>query len=81
MVTGPIITLFLVFIGTMDVLMIVSTFTRAYTAWSEWEEYHALRTVVQDMFLIMNQRGGPYITTNDSSYLQYVFADAMVRHV
>lgn len=79
MVTGPLIALFLLFMGNLDVLMILSAFTRAYTAWREWEEYHALRTVVQDMFLIMNQRGGPHITTNDSYYLPYVFADAMVR--
>jgi len=79
MVSGPIITLFLLFMGNRDVLMVISAITRAYSAWSEWEEYHKLRTVIQDMFLIMNQRGGPYITTNDSYYLPYVFADAMVR--
>ena len=79
MVTGPIITLFLLFMGNRDLLMIVSAVTRAYSAWSEWEEYHRLRTVIQDMFLIMNKNGGPYITTNDSYYLPYVFADAMVR--
>lgn len=79
MVTGPIITLFLLFMGNRDIWMIMSTITRAYSAWSEWEEYHRLRMVIQDMFLIMSAHGGPYITTNDSYYLPYVFADAMVR--
>ena len=79
MVSGPIITLFLVMMGNVDFLMIISAITRAYSAWCEWEEYHRLRSIVQDMFLIMNQHGGPYITTNDYKFLPYVFADAMVR--
>lgn len=79
MVLGPIITLFLLFLGNRDVLMVFSTVTRAYSAWSEWEEYHALRSVVEDMFLTMMKHGGPHITTNDMQYLPYVFADAVVR--
>lgn len=76
---GPVITLFLLFMGNMDVFMVISAVTRAYSACCDWEEYHVLRSEVQEMFLIMNKHGGPYITTNDSYYLPYVFADAMVR--
>lgn len=79
MVTGPLITIFLLFMGSRDVLMVISTITRAYSAWSDWEEYHALRSVVQEMFLKMMLHGGPKITTNDTKYLPYVFADAVVR--
>lgn len=79
MVTGPLITIFLLFMGSRDVLMVISAITRAYSAWSDWEEYHALRSVVQDMFLKMMLHGGPKITTNDMKYLPYVFADAVVR--
>jgi hypothetical protein len=79
MVMGPLITLFLLFMGSRDVLMVVSAITRAYSAWSDWEEYHALRSVVQEMFLRTMMHGGPHITTNDMTYLPYVFADAVVR--
>lgn len=79
MVLGPMITIFLLFMGSRDVLMVFSAITRAYSAWSDWEEYHALRSVVQDMFLTMMLNGGPKITTNDMKYLPYVFADAVVR--
>ena len=76
---GPIVTLFLLFMGSRDVLMVFSAITRAYSAWSDWEEYHNLRNVVQGMFLKMMLNGGPQITTNDNDYLPYVFADAVTR--
>lgn len=79
MVTGPLIAIFLLFVGSPDYLMLLSAITRAYSAWSDWEEYHALRSVVQGMFLKMMLHGGPKITTNDDTYLPYVFADAVVR--
>lgn len=79
MVFGLIITIFLLFMGSRDILMVFSAITRAYSAWSDWEEYHALRSVVQEMFLKMMLNGGPKITTNDDTYLPYVFADAVVR--
>ena len=76
---GPIVTLFLLFMGSRDIFMVFSAITRAYSAWSDWEEYHALRSVVQEMFLKTMLHGGPKITTNDMKYLPYVFADAVVR--
>jgi hypothetical protein len=79
MITGPLITLFLLCMGNQDLLMVFSAITRAYSAWSEWEEYHALRSEVQSMFLTTMLNGGPKITTNDIKYLPYVFADAVVR--
>lgn len=79
LVTGPLVTLFLMFMGNHDVIMVISAITRAYSAWSDWEEYHALRSVVQGMFLQTMLNGGPKITTNDRKYLPYVYADAVVR--
>jgi hypothetical protein len=79
LVMGPLITLFLLFMGSRDILMVFSAITRAYSAWSDWEEYHNLRSKVQEMFLITMKSGGPKITTNDMKYLPYVFADAVVR--
>ena len=79
MVLGPLITIFLLALGSTDYFMFVSAITRAYTAWCDWEEYHVLRSKVQEMFLITMKNGGPRITTNDNKYLPYVFADAVVR--
>ena len=79
MVMGPLITLFLLFMGSRDILMVISAITRAYSAWMDWEEYHALRAVMHDMFLRMMVHGGPQITTNTLYYFPYVIADAIVR--
>jgi hypothetical protein len=79
MVLGPLLTLFLCLIGSMDLFMILSTLSTAYTSWMEWEEYHFLRSEFQRMTLAMNLTGGPQITTNDPTYFPYVIADAIVR--
>lgn len=79
MVLGPIITIFLLFMGNRDVLMVFSAITRAYSAWSDWEEFHALRSKVFEMFFTTMRNGGPQIVCNNPDYLPYVYADAMVR--
>jgi hypothetical protein len=38
-----------------------------------------LQAEVQLMFLHMAKVGGPFIRTNDLTYMPYVFADAVVR--
>jgi hypothetical protein len=79
MITGPLITLFLLLIGSVDVFMVISTSMNAFKAWQAWEEFHALRSVVYDMALLTAKAGGPFIRTNDPTYYPYVLADAMVR--
>lgn len=79
MVLGPLITLFLFLIGSVDMFMVISTSMSAYRAWHDWEEYHSLRSHMQDMALLMFKTGGPQIRTNDPQYFPYVIADAVVR--
>jgi len=79
MVMGPLITLFLLLLGSVDMFMVLSTSMNAYKAWQDWEEYHSLRSQFQDMALRMFVSGGPQIRTNDPQYFPYVIADAMVR--
>ena len=79
MILGPFITLFLLFMGSRDMLMILSAVTRAYSAWSDWEEYHRLKSTIEVMNFRMVMNGGPQIRTNDLHYYPYVIADAMVR--
>ena len=79
MILGPLITMFLLLIGSVDVFMVISTSMYAYSAWNAWEEYHELQSEFQMMALTMFKAGGPRIRTNDSQYFPYVIADAMVR--
>jgi hypothetical protein len=79
MVVGPLITLFLLLLGSVDTFMVISTSMNAYKAWHDWEEYHSLRSQFQMMTLRMFLKGGPQIRTNDPQYFPYVVADAMVR--
>ncbi len=79
MVMGPIISIFFLLCREFDLFMVVSTAMTAYRTWSEWDEFHSLRSKIQDMILVMNLHGGPVIRTNDPHYMPYVYADAMVR--
>jgi len=79
MIVMPIITIFLFTIGSADPLMVVSTAMKAYQSWRDYTEYIDLRYQVQLMFLYCQTVGGPFITTNDSLYMPYVFADAVQR--
>ena len=57
----------------------VTTALNTYRAWKDWTEYWTLRLQMQRMYLITMKTGGPHIVTNDSEYLPYVYADAVVR--
>ena len=79
MIITPLVTLFLFFIKKSDVMVLLTTSMQVYRAWKEWIEYTALRFEVQRMFLRTMEVGGPFIVTNNPTYMPYVFADAVVR--
>jgi hypothetical protein len=79
MLIAPLISCFFLFLGEGDFLMIVSAATTAYRAWSEWIEFEDLRFQVQNMYLLTMAAGGPFISTNDTDYQAFVYADAVVR--
>ena len=79
MIVMPVIFLFYVLVGQFDPLFLVPNALTIYRAWKEWMEYSELRFVVQRMYLHTAKVKGPFITTNDPTYLPYVFADAVVR--
>jgi hypothetical protein len=79
MIIGPIMTIFLSFLGLGDFMMVVSGAMAAHRAWTEWLEYQELRFQVQRMYLVSSMLGGPFIRTNDPAYEPYVYADAIVR--
>ena len=79
MILMPLITLFLLFVGLADPIMIFTTVLKTYQVWKNYCEYTDLRFQVQQMFFICQITGGPFIVTNDSTYMPYVYADAVVR--
>jgi hypothetical protein len=79
MVLMPLITLFFVFQMTASPMSILTTGMGAYNSWLRWIEYTELRFEMQNMYLKCMSVGGPFIVTNDPTYLPYVFADAVYR--
>lgn len=79
MIVAPLIAFFFAFLGKSDFMTIISAATTAHRAWTEWIEYQDLRFEVQRMYLMTMMVGGPFISTNDSDYQPYVYADAVVR--
>ena len=47
--------------------------------WIQWFRYRELKHQINEWREIVNAVGGPYISTNDPTYLPYVFADGMQR--
>lgn len=79
MILMPIIILFLFLLGKADTITVLSTGFKTYSVWKEHLEYTELRYAVQRMFVYMKSVGGPFIVTNDETYMPYVFADAVQR--
>ncbi len=79
MIVMPLITLFLILSGSTDVFMALGTLSAAYRSWSEWIEYNELWFAMERMRIRMAQVKGPFIATNDTKYMPYVWADAVVR--
>lgn len=79
MIITPWITIFLVFLDSIDLFTFIPSMISIYRAWSGWLEYQELRFLMQRMYLKTMRHGGPFIVTNDTDYLPYVYADAMIR--
>ena len=62
-----------------DPLFFFSSFMTAWGAWVEYAEFVELSFVMQRMQLEAVRRGGPFIVTNDPTYMPYVWADAVTR--
>ena len=79
MIIIPAISLFTIFMGEVDLIAILSSGLTVFKAWSEWIQYHELRMQMQNMYLHAMKVGGPFIVTNDPTYMPYVWADSVVR--
>ena len=79
MIITPLVTIFFLFLGQADFLMVVSAMFSTGRIWKEWLDYNEARLAVQRMYLHTMRVGGPFIVTNDTEYMPYVFADAVYR--
>lgn len=79
MIVMPMIAFFMWFAGIGDALFVISSSMTAYDLWKRYNEYISLEFEMQRMRLRTAVVGGPFIVTNDPTYLPYVWADAVTR--
>ena len=79
MILAPLITIFFMFLDGGDLISLLTCAMSTDKVWSEWIEFQTLRFEMQQMYLTTMKTGGPFIVTNDSDYLPYVYADAVMR--
>lgn len=79
MIIMPMITLFMLFTHSYDMFSVASTLAKTYSTWKKFLEFTSLKFKVQQMYLHTMRVGGPFIVTNDPTYMPYVFADAVYR--
>ena len=79
MILMPLIAFLSYCAGYSDIMFCLSTFVGATSAWTEYAEFVELKFVMQRMELQARRVGGPFISTNDPTYMPYVWADAVTR--
>lgn len=80
MLGNPLIMLVIaVYTKKLPSLLSVFALAKAVQLWIEWYEYKNVKTRVIEWKHIVNASGGPYISTNDTNYMSYVYADGMQR--
>ena len=79
MILMPILTLFLLFSRLADPLTVGMNALKSFQVWKDYIEYTSLRFEVQRMLVYCQSVGGPFIVTNDTAYMPYVYADAVQR--
>ena len=80
MIIMPLIAFFSYAMNASDMMFFVTSFMSAWSSWTEYTEFVSLKFTLQRMRLRTMQLGGPFIVTNDPTYLPYVWADAVTRH-
>ena len=80
MLISPLISLgmFLYYRETPSFFTMLST-QKAISLWVEWFEFDVLNSEIREWTKIVKSVGGPFISTNDSTYHVFVYADAMER--
>ena len=61
-----------------DIMALLSVY-KSFIVWRDWLRYKELRKQFEEWSQIVDALGGPFITTNDTTYQSYVIADGMQR--
>jgi hypothetical protein len=79
MIVGPLITIIsFIWYGSYDIFSLMS-FGKAAMSFKEWLRYRELASKLLEWKRIVNNTGGPVISTNDPEYHVFVYADGMQR--
>lgn len=79
MIVAPLITIITFFIyGNWDMFALMG-FAKSIMAFREWLRFRELSAKIYRWKDIVNNSGGPDISTNDPEYHIFVYADAMQR--
>jgi hypothetical protein len=60
-------------------LTLATSINKSVTLWIKWLRFQELNKKMRDWIWCVKQYGGPFISTNDSDYHMFVYADGMQR--
>jgi hypothetical protein len=80
MILYPLYILYQLILGDYSPFYMLSLF-KTYELWLDYFRFRELQEEVNSWISIVKQLDGPWISTNDSTYHLYVYADAMERLV
>jgi hypothetical protein len=63
---------------TMGIFTVMSIH-KTVTKWQAYLHYFLLKSQIEEWKTVVQSTGGPFISTNDSAYHAYVYADGMQR--
>lgn len=80
MVIYPVfLVLSVVFLGQSIGIFTVMSIHKTVTKWQEYVHYLILKQEIREWKTVAHSIGGPFISTNDTTYQSYVYADSMHR--
>lgn len=80
MIISPLLSIcFSLYSGKPPSFFTMIGFQKCFQLWQEWFEFKRLANVVREWTNIVRSIGGPFISTNNSKYHIYVYADGMQR--
>jgi hypothetical protein len=80
MVIYPIISLISIILYNQQITVFtIISIHKAVTKWQQYIRYLHLKSETNEWKEIVYSTGGPIISTNNDTYIMYVFADAMQR--
>ena len=69
----------ILYFGQSMGIFTVMSIHKTVTKWQAYLQYLFLKAEIHDWKSVVTSSGGPFISTNDSTYHSYVYADGMQR--